>query len=87
MPDGINFYENYGWSYYGDKIRPIALYNGHEHVYNGYYPDMTCAINIPDGYEFKEMKVEGDIPSEWENTKYRSHLPLQEQGILKSNHP
>lgn len=62
LPDGINFYENYGWSYYGDKIRPIALYNGHEHVYNGYYPDMTCAINIPDGYEFKEMKVEGDIP-------------------------
>ena len=63
LPDGINFYENYGWSYYGDKIRPIALYNGHEHVYNGYYPDMTCAINIPDGYEFKEMKVEGDIPT------------------------
>ena len=63
LPDGINFYENYGWSYYGDKIRPIALYNGPEHVYNGYYPDMTCAINIPDGYEFKEMKVEGDIPT------------------------
>ena len=55
------------------KIRPIALYNGHEHVYNGYYPDMTCAINIPDGYEFKEMKVEGDIPTgvgEYENTGY-----------------
>lgn len=28
LPDGINFYENYGWSYYGDKIVPLRFIMG-----------------------------------------------------------
>ncbi len=62
LPDGTNFYENYGWSSYGEKIRSIVLYDKREHVYNGAEPDMTSVINIPDGYELKDVKVEGDIP-------------------------
>ncbi len=62
LPDGNNFYDNYGWSRYGEKIRPIVLYNKQEHVYNGCNPDMTYVINMPNGYELKEVKVEGDIP-------------------------
>lgn len=60
LPDGINFYENYGWSYYGDKVRSMVAFDDN-YIYTGKSVELSCTLDMPQGYDIKDW-VPGDQP-------------------------
>ncbi|MEE0574246.1 MAG: leucine-rich repeat protein [Paraprevotella clara] len=60
LPDGINFYENYGWSYYGDKVRSMVAFDDN-YIYTGKGVELSCTLDMPQGYDIKDW-VPGDQP-------------------------
>lgn len=60
LPDGINFYENYGWSYYGDKVRSMVAFDDN-YIYTGKGVELSCTLDMPQGYDIKDW-VQGDQP-------------------------
>lgn len=62
LPDGINYYENYGWSAYGHTVLPIVSYNEMYRIYDGKVGDMSYTVNLPEGYELKEKAVGEELP-------------------------
>lgn len=52
LPDGMNFYQNYGWSIYGNKIKSMVTFND-TYIYNGKNIELNPSYEMPEGYEIR----------------------------------
>lgn len=62
LPDGMNFYQNYEWSIYGDKIKSMVTFED-TYVYSGKNIEMVPSYQMPEGYEIKDW-THDDAPKD-----------------------